>query len=187
MSDMLAPYRHRRESRFTHQNDWLRLSILGIIVISFGAIGLADSWVPILDHFGCSPALFGGLAIAPFIQKISRAKVYLDWMLNAAFYFGVGYVFYGGETLNYNLSFVVACALLFASGWSRIWIGTMAEPGGVASWMLSSGCIALLGVFWIVGARVLSVATTPSTIVALDCIFQGISIVGFGLSLKKAH
>jgi uncharacterized membrane protein HdeD (DUF308 family) len=63
----------------------------------------------------------------------------------------------------------------------------MGEPQAAASWMLSSGCTALVGALWIVGAQAFHTPITPSIILAFDALFQGVSIAGFGLSLKEAR
>ncbi len=189
MKDTFAPYRRRFEHRFGHGNDWRRLAILGVLVISFSALALADAWAPtpIPDHFGGGSAIFSGIAVLLLIQKISRTRIYVDWMLNAIFYIGAGLTLYAVEALDHILPLVLVCAFLFASGLSRIWIGVTGEPQAAASWMLSSGCIALLSVLWIAGDQAFHMPTTPSIILAFDALFQGISIAGFGLSLKDAR
>jgi uncharacterized membrane protein HdeD (DUF308 family) len=100
---------------------------------------------------------------------------------------GAGLTLYADEALDHFLSLVLVCAFLFASGLSRIWIGVPGEPQAAASWMLASACIALLDALWIVGAQAFHMPTTPSIILAFDALFQGISIAGFGLSLKEAR
>jgi uncharacterized membrane protein HdeD (DUF308 family) len=188
MKNIFARYRHHCKGRFDHQSDWLRLASLGILVITCGALELADNLVPtpIPDHFGGGSAIFSGAMVFLIIQKISRTRFYVDWTLNAIFCMAVGFVLHVDEALDHIYSLVLFCAFLFASGLSRICIGYAAEPQAAASWMLRSGCIALLAALWIIGARVLQKLTMPSNILALDILFQGISIVGFGLSLKEA-
>jgi uncharacterized membrane protein HdeD (DUF308 family) len=189
MKDTFAPYRRRFEHRFGHGNDWRRLAILGVLVISFSALALADALAPtpFPDHFGGGSAIFSGIAVLLLIQKISRTRIYVDWMFNAIFYIGVGLTLYADEALDHILPLVLVCTFLFASGLSRIWIGVTGEPQAAASWMLSSGCIALFSVLWIAGDQAFQMPTTPSIILALDALFQGISIAGFGLSLKDAR
>lgn len=188
MKKIFSRYRHSCEGRFSHQSDWLRLASLGILVITFAALELMDNLVAkkIRDHFFGGSAIFGGVIIFLIIQKISRTRFYADWTLNAIACIAVGLVLRVDEALDHTYSLVLFCAFLFASGLSRICIGWAAEPEAVASWMLPSGCIALLAACWTVGTRALQLSTMPSNILALDILFQGISIVGVGVSLKQA-
>ena len=120
------------------------------------------------------------------IHRISGARIYVDWTLNAILLMTAGLVFFADEALDHIYSLVLFCAFLFASGLSRLCIAHSEEQQAAASWMLRSGYIALLAALWIVGARVLQISTMPSNILALDILFQGISMIGFGLSLKEA-
>lgn len=185
MKNTFALYRNSYGARFDHRSDWLRLVSLGIFIITFGTLALANNLVPerIPGHFGGGTAIFSGAILFVLIQKISRTRIYLDWTLNGVSFMAVGCVLYANEALDHSYSLVLFCTFLLASGLSRIWIGYTTEPQA-ASWILSSGSIALLAVLWIVGAQVLQISTSPSNVLAFDILFQGVSIVGFGLSLK---
>jgi len=189
MKDTFAPYRPLLEHRFGHGSDGRRLVILGGLVICFGALGLGDAWAPTStpDHFSGGSAIFSGTAVLLLIQKISKTRIYIDWMLSAIFYIGAGLALYADEALDQILPLVLVCACLFASGWSRIWIGITGKPQDAASWMLSSGFIALLSAVWIAGDQAFHIPTAPSIILAFDALCQGISTACFGLSLKDAR
>ena len=192
MKNIFAPYRRHSEGhcdgRFDHRSDWLRLVSLGIFVVTFGALALADHLVakPIADRFDGPSIIFCGAMMFVVIEKISGPRVYFDWVLNALFIMTLGFVLYADDTLEDIYSLGLFCIFLCASGLSRLLISYSEEQQAAASWMLRSGYIALLAALWIVGARVLQISMMPSNILALDILFQGISIVGFGLSLKEA-
>src|SRR5258708_4802234 len=100
---------------------------------------------------------------------------------------GAGLTLYADEPLDHILLLVLVCASLFASGSSRTWIGVTGEPQAAANWMLSSGCIALVGALRIVGGQAFHPPIKPSIILAFDALFQGVSIAGFGLSFKETR
>ena len=98
---------------------------------------------------------------------------------------GAGLTLYADEPLDHILSLVLVCV-------TRVRIvpdldSVTGEPQAAASWILSSGCIALVGALWIVGAQAFHTPITPSIILAFDALFQGVSLAGFGLSLKEAR
>lgn len=192
MKNIITPYRRHSErhceGRFDHRSDRHRLASLGIFIIIFGTLALADNLLlmPIADPFGGVSAIFSATMVFLIIHRISGARIHVDWTLNAIFLMISGFVLYADETLEHIYALVLFCTFLFASGLSRLWIGYSEEQQAAASWMLRSGYIALLAALWVVSARVLQISTMPSNILALDILFQGISIVGFGLSLKEA-
>ena len=192
MKNILAPYRRHSEGhcdgRFNYHGDWLRLVSLGVFIITFGALALADhlAATSIADHFDGASIIFCGAIMFVVIEKISRTQIYFDWILNALFIMTLGFVIYADDTLEDIYSVLIFFTFLCSSGLSRLYIGYTEEQQAAASWMLRSGCIALLAALWIVGARVSQISMMPSNILALDILFQGISIVGFGFSLKEA-
>ena len=100
---------------------------------------------------------------------------------------GAGLTLYADEPLDHILSLVLVCAFSIRVRIVPDLDSVTGEPQAAASWILSSGCIALVGALWIVGAQAFHMPTTPSIILAFDALFQGISIAGFGLSLKEAR
>jgi uncharacterized membrane protein HdeD (DUF308 family) len=183
--DLFVPYRRRSRNRFCHTNDRLRLVLLGGLLVALNALvltaALAITSGPSL--FGSGSALFGGAAIALFITRMGRSKLYVDWILNGAFYIGAGFSLYADGALDHNLSLVLMCGFLLSSAVTRIWIGLTASPHAAATWMLSSGCIAVVGVLWIFCAWTLHMPTASRLVLALDSALQGVSIAGFGVAL----
>ena len=181
--------RQRRllESRFRSDYDWLRLVFLGAILIAISAVALADALAVqhLSGHFSGSSAIFGGMAITLFVTKIARGALYLDWLLNAVFYFLAGLALSWDEDLTRTLSLFYVCSLMFACAAARIWIGLTASPEEGASWLLCSGCVTVFGGFWIAFAWPFAMPMTIALIFAFDTLFQGIAIAGFGISLKE--
>ena len=187
--DLFERCRQSFKTRFRRENDWLRLLSLGIILVTFSALALADALAiqPIPGRFGGSSAIFGGIAIVLFVTKVAKGEVYIDWLLDGIFYVLAGIVLYSDENLTEIPTLVCICALLLASGMTRIWIGLTASPEEGATWLLSAGCVAALSGLWIVCAWILVMPTTAALVLALDTLFQGIAIAGFGISLKQGR
>jgi uncharacterized membrane protein HdeD (DUF308 family) len=185
--DVFAPYRRRFRNRFSFANDWLRLVLLGGLLIALNALILtaALTTTSIPGLFGSGSAMFGGAAIALFITKMARSELYIDWILNGAFYIGAGFSLYADGSLDHSSSLVLMCAFLLSSAVARIWIGLTASPHAAATWMLSSGWIAVVGVLWIFGAWGLHMPTASRLVLALDSVLQGVSIAGFGVALRE--
>jgi uncharacterized membrane protein HdeD (DUF308 family) len=189
MKNIIARYRENSMRRFCHSSDWARLVLLGALLITFGAIALAAAFAieMIPGYFGGSSALFSGVTIAFIISRIARTEIYSDWLWNAVFYLGVGLTLCKDESLDQILSSFLICILLLLSSAARVWIGLTAMRRAAAAWMLLSGIIAGLVPLWIIFARALHMAAAPEIAVALDSLLQGISIAGFGVSLRPVR
>jgi uncharacterized membrane protein HdeD (DUF308 family) len=188
IEELLARHRRNCALRFTGATDWLRLVLLGILIITFSAIGLADvlAIVPLPGHFGGSAALCAGMMTALVVVKLGKGAIYLEWIGLAMCSVGIGMVLYVDEGISEVASLVLMCLFLALSSVTRLLIGMTASPRTAASWIFASGYITALGGAWITGAWIMRLSAPPPTIIALDCLFQGISITGFGLSLRGA-
>lgn len=187
LGSVIARQKGLVKSRFRGRNDWLRLVLLGAIIVTFSVISIADALIVhhVPGQFNGSSAIFGGIATALFILRIARDEPYFDWLLGAVFYFLAGIAFYWDQNITFTLSIFCICSFIFACAATRIWIGLTASPKEGAGWLLSSGCVAVFGGFWVVFAWFLAMPRTIALIFAFDTLFQGIAIAGFGNSLKE--
>ena len=186
IKNLLARQRRISALRFTGENDWLRLALLGMLLITLSAVALAEALatMPLPGHFGGSSALFGGVTIALFIVKLGKGAVYFDWIVFAIACVGVGLVLYADERISEFASLLLISICLGVSSGARLWIGSTASPQPAANWIFASGYVGALGGLWIIGAWLMRMSAPPPIIIALDCLFQGVSITGFGLSLR---
>ena len=85
--------RHARAARFRHPSDWLRLTLLAGLILTFAVFAIAEALASprrIFTDFSGSETLFAGLAIILFIGKIGRPQIYFDWLLFGATHAGIG-------------------------------------------------------------------------------------------------
>ena len=186
-SDLIERYRRMFRTRFHRESDWLRLVLLGGILITLSTLGVADGLQTFPGYFSGVSAIFGGVAIVLIVPRIARGDIYVDWMVNAILCILAGAALSSDENLAHISTLIYICVLLLACGAIRIWIGLTASPEDGAIWILSSGCVAALGALWIVFAWLLVVPRTAALILAFDTLFQGIAISGFGLSLRDTR
>jgi uncharacterized membrane protein HdeD (DUF308 family) len=186
--ELLARHRQNCALRFTGAADWLRLTSLGTLIMTFSAIALADvlSPEPLPGHFGGSAALFAGTVTAMVVVKLEKGGINLEWISFAMCSIGIGTVLYVDEQISEFASLLLISLFLALSSLTRFFIGLTASPQTAADWIFVSGYITALGGFLIVAAWIMRLSASPPTIITLDCLFQGISIMGFGLSLREA-
>lgn len=178
---------HANKDRFAGDSDWKRVVFLGILLVSISALSLIDTFIPrhLPGHIAGSSAIFGGMAIAVLVSKISRGASFGDWMLSAGAYILAGIAFASDEaflhfsTAAYMVAFLVACGL------GRIWIGLTSYPNDVSPSMTNSGYVTLLCALWTTLAWAQGAPQTAATVLALDTLFCGVAIVAFGSALKE--
>lgn len=182
-------YRRLAKGRFGCGSDWLRLVFLGGILVTLSTVALADALTvehhP--GHFGGSSAIFGGAAVALIVTKIARGALHWDWLLSAVLYSLAGLVLSEDGNFTRALSLFCVCSLMLACGAIRIWTGLTASPEEGASWILCSGWVDIFAGLSIAFVWFVATPTTIALILAFDTLFQGIAIVGFGISLKQRH
>jgi uncharacterized membrane protein HdeD (DUF308 family) len=185
----LAGHRQTHEHRFHRDHDWLRLSVLGSVLLAFSTLAFVDTLAmrPLLGDIPGGSAMFSGATIVLFIVKIARAEIYGDWILNGVLYVGVGVALSSDEAGGHASPSILFCLLLTASGVTRIWIGLTTDPRAAAMWLWSSGCVAVVGGIGAFAGWVLAAPITPQSVFAVDSLFQGISIAGFSASLRDAR
>jgi uncharacterized membrane protein HdeD (DUF308 family) len=168
----------------SNPTDCRRLMFLGLIVVLFGAITFADEYRPraIVGNLNGNSAIYGGLAIIIVILKLGlgRGKIWINWILAAAFYFGAGLVVQSDNTLPYTIFSIMLCTLFLLSAFSRISIGLSASPQGAAVGMFYSGILATIGAILIGIALAYHMRAAPQFIISLDTISLGVSIANFG-------
>lgn len=178
--------RRRMAERFHGPSDWLRLVVLGSLLITLALPALVGS-IPNLKVEGYSPgmaSMFGGLLLAIIIVRIGRPAIYFDWIAVGLLYVGIGVLLSANPWLSPVRAFVLFCLLFTASALLRTWIGVTLDARG-SDWLTANGLTALFCVAWAIGCRVMAASRpSPDVIVAVDLMLTGLSIAGFGLSLR---
>ena len=179
--------RHTNKYRFAGDSDWKRVVLLGILLVSISALSLLDTFIPrhLPGHIAGSSAIFGGMAIAILVSKISRGASCGDWLLSGGAYILAGIAFASDEaflrfsTAAYMIAFLLACGLF------RIWIGLTSYPSDASPSMTNSGLVTLLCALWTALAWAQGSPQIAATALALDTLFCGVAIVAFGAALKN--
>ena len=181
--------RHARAARFRHPSDWLRLTLLAGLILTFAVFAIAEALASprrIFTDFSGSETLFAGLAIILFIGKIGRPQIYFDWLLFGATHAGIGLSLLPPEDTASTFSPLAFSGFLIASGALRIWVGLTADPPAAGGWITSSGCVGLLSGAAVAIAQVWKFPLPALNVVALDLLLLGIAIAGFALTLRES-
>ena len=180
-----AVRRSRVAGRFTGPVDWLRLVVLGVVLVNLAALALADTIFngKIANGSGLS-AIFGGSMLCIAIVRIGRPAIYLDWVVSALLYIGLGIVLAGHSALLSTPVFGLFCLLFIASALLRTWIGATLDAGGGTSWLIAGGLTGLFCVAWMIFMRLGAIDVDPDFVLSVDLMVHGVSIAGFGLSLR---
>lgn len=175
----------RATGRFAGPKDWLRLTMLGAILMNFAALGLAGAVFgsrtsdDVLGH----AAVFGGMMLSIAIVRIGRPAIYLDWLGNGLLCIGLGTILSVSPTLASPALFALFCVLFAAWALLRLWIGvTAGDPTG---WLMTSGLIGLFCAGWPMLTHLTGPAADMHLVLFVDLLVHGLSIVGFGLSLRS--
>lgn len=185
---LIARARFAHQHRFQHEHDWLRLSVLGGILLSFSTLVLAGvlGGKPLLWGIARDSLVGSGAAIALFIVRIARTGLYADWLLGALLYIGAGFSLVGDAQYD-SPPPTLFCLLLMACAATRSWTGLTAFPCHAGAWLRFSGGIALAcGVIGL-SAPLFSISVSALSLVAVDLLFHGVAVVGFSIALRDAQ
>jgi uncharacterized membrane protein HdeD (DUF308 family) len=180
-----AARRNRVAGRFTGPVDWLRLVVLGVVLVNLAALALAHAIFNGNTPNGSGlSAIFSGLMLWIAVIRIGRPAIYLDWIVSALLYIGLGFVLAGHAALVSTHVFGLFCLLFIASALLRTWIGATLEAGGGTAWLMAGGLTGLFCVVWMIVMRLGAIDVNPDLILSVDLMVHGVSIAGFGLSLR---
>jgi hypothetical protein len=131
-------------------------------------------------------AIFGGLMLWMAVIRIGRPAIYLDWIVSALLYISLGFALASNSALGSTLVFGLFCFLFIASALLRTWIGATLEAGGGTAWLTAGGLTGLFCVAWMIVMRLGAIDINPDFVLSVDLMVHGVSIAGFGISLRAA-
>lgn len=194
----LAAFLHRQrrssKDRFHRPGDGSRIIFLGALLVIFGALALLDVARPgaIPDGFSGGSAIFGGAAVSFFVTKIARTSIYPDWLLSGASYSVAGMILAADQSLSQVSSLLGFLTSIAAAGGLRVWIGATASPERGAAWFSTAGVFCLLSASWVLLVWLVGpppsnfgLSASPALVLSLDTIALGVSMAGFGSSIKE--
>ena len=126
-------------------------------------------------------AIFGGSMLCIAVVRIGRPAIYLDWVVSALLYIGLGIVLAGHSALVSTPVFGLFCFLFIASALLRTWTGATLEAGGGTAWLIAGGLTGLFCVAWMIFMRLGAIDVDPDFVLSVDLMVHGVSIAGFGL------
>lgn len=184
--DAISSRRRLTANRFRQPTDWIRLVMLGILLINLAALSLIQSLTDrrMDGYFPGMGTIFGGLLIGIIILRIARPAVYLDWIAAAILQVSLGFFLAQQPGLLSGSTFALFCLIFIILGIVRLWIGVTREPGKGAASLMAGALTSLFCVTWAVFDRFATLGVSPDVILATDLILTGASVIGFGLASK---
>ncbi|MGP4689386.1 hypothetical protein ACSV5K_23795 [Agrobacterium pusense] len=173
--------------RFRGPYDWRRLFALGVILVDLAilAIVFSDGRGKIIDYWPGMSSIFGGLLLAIIIIRLGQPQLYLDWIANGLLHVGLGLVIAKDPMLAATSSFIIFCGLLITTAALTTWIGMTLNLAGGRSWMMAGGLTSLLNVVVPIVSRSTVLIVKPDIVLAVNLFLLGVSIAGYGLSIKN--
>lgn len=181
--------RHRGRElflRFRGPHDWKRVVVLGVILVDLSILAMAT----VLYGSGKTsyrPGLaliFGGLFLSIVVIKMAGPRLYLDWLTIGALRIALGVLLAKDPFLQTVSSFALFCTLLMAAALLMTWIGATHIMGKGREWLMASGLTSACFVFLIFIVRYIRLSIVPDIVLATDQLLFGVSLIGFGLSLR---
>ncbi|UYZ10914.1 hypothetical protein CFBP5507_25685 (plasmid) [Agrobacterium salinitolerans] len=177
----------QRHDYFKKPSDWLRVVMLGVILLQLAIIAFASNLFGRveIDYVLGTGNMVAGVFSLFILVKIARPKSYTDWLIEAFLQLTIGAIVASDHMLDTVLSFstaIVAFMLLFMV---RLWIAvTMFHRLGYAS--LAAGAVTTIFLLcWLIASKLTSIILVADTILATDLAIRAISIIMFGLALRK--
>lgn len=173
-------------TRFRRPTDWRRLVALGVVLIDFAILSIANR---LLDHHfdGYLPGLgsvLGGLLFGIIIFRLARPALYLDWIAIGVLQAATGCIVSIDPELGATGTFPAVCSLLLVLSGLRLWTGETVRPRRGAASLLAGGYATLFLVLWLLISHRFRVGTGPDMVLAADLLIAGLSMLFFGLSLR---
>lgn len=179
--------RETGSNRFQKPSDWLRIVALGVILLDFALLSLANRFLE-RNFEGYLPGLapmLGGLLFAIIIMRLARPVPYPDWIAIGAFQAAMGCVVCVDQGLLSPAIFLLFCCLFLGLALLRLWVGETLRPRRGAASLLAGGWTTQFFILWLVVDRCFRLGAGPDIILAADLLVAGFTMVSFGLSLRS--
>jgi uncharacterized membrane protein HdeD (DUF308 family) len=174
-------------ARFGQPSDGIRLVALGVFLIALATLAIANTALGSkADAYSSGMAsTFGGLLLAIIVIRMSRSALYFDWIGVGLLHGGLGLLSSKDPSLLAATTFAFFTILLAASALLRIWIGATHEASSGTASLAAGGLCGLFCTVWAIAGRVMGVVTDAGTILSVDLLVLGMSVVGFGFYVLR--
>lgn len=178
--------RETGSNRFQKPSDWLRIVALGVILLDFALLSLANRFLErnFEGHLPGLGSILGGLLFAIIILRLTRPAFYPDWIAIGVLQAMMGCVVSIDPELQSAGAFLVVCSLLLALSGLRLWTGETIRPRRGAASLLAGGYTTLFLLLWLIADRCFLLGTGADMILATDLLVAGFTVVLWGLSLR---
>ncbi|NSY98910.1 hypothetical protein [Agrobacterium tumefaciens] len=176
-------------SRFRQPSDWLRMVALGVVLVDFAILSLANRFLD-RNFEGYLPGLgsiLGGLLFAIIILRLARPALYPDWIAIGVLQAAMGCVVSIDSELQSAGAFLLICCLLLALSLLRLWVGETVRPRRGAASLLAGGLTTLFLMMWLIVDHCLGIGAGPDILLAADLLVAGFTMISFGLSLRPRN
>lgn len=189
-SDMTPDMTSAEPSQVSHvlRQHWTRFLALGLVLILFGLVALADLFVATVAsvfYIGML-MLIGGIAHVLHAFRMKGWDQFLIWLLSGLLYTAAGILaFTNPAQTAVALTLLMAIALVVA-GLVRIWLGLRLRPAKGSGLVLAGGIITALAGFAIALGWPVNSLVILGFFLAVDLLFQGVSLVALALAARSA-
>lgn len=178
--------RHTRH-HFDKPTDWLRLVMLGVILLQLAIVAYASNllggrW---LDYVPGTANMVAGVFTLFILMRIAQPKVYPIWLTEASLQLALGSIVASDHMLQSPLACTAAILVFLALAIVRLWIATTILRRNVFPSLAAGAGTTLFLICWLLASKLTSVSSNPDVILATDLAIRSISLIMFGLALRS--
>lgn len=175
----------RRETFANAHRKWGWFLVLGVVFIALGAIAAGDLFyatIAAVFYVGVLMTVAGALQILHALRVRTWGGFSL-WLVSGLLYAIAGVCAFANPALASMVLTLLLAAVTLSSGTLRLLIGICARPTQGWGWIIASGAVtALAGLIFLVGWPVNSIWLL-GLLLAIDLMFQGMTLIGFACQL----
>ncbi len=177
----------QRLSYFKKPSDWLRIVMLGVILLQLAVVAFASNLFgrTEIDYVPGTANMVAGFFSLFILVKIATPRTYPEWLIEAFLQIIIGAIVASDHMLDNPLSFSSAIVAFISLFIVRVWIAvTTPHRLGFSSLAAGAGLTIFL-LCWLVASKVTTIVFVTDVILATDLAIKAISLILFGLALRK--
>jgi len=173
-------------NRFQQPSVWLRFVALGVLLVDLALLTLAKTQLDrnIDGYWPGMGSVFAGLLIGIIIMRLARPRIYFDWIAVAALKIALGLMLAADPLRDTFIPFAQFSLLFTMLSGLKLWIGLTLPQGKAAASLLAGGFASLFCAMTFMIDYFVELGIGAETVLAIDLIVTGFSIIAFGLALR---
>lgn len=164
---------------------WGWFLLLGVVFVALGAVAMGDLFyatIAAVFYIGVLMTVAGVLQVLHAFRVWTWGGFFL-WLVSGLLYAVAGVCAFANPALASVILTLLLAVLTLSSGTLRLLIGICARPTQGWGWIIASGVVtALAGLIFLVGWPVNSIWLL-GLLLAIDLMFQGMTLIGFACQL----